>query len=137
MLSLPIILSVVVFIYTCARGLESVDPAMQTLRWAGPSPATRWIRNFRHHILDGGCAFIKTADGLAALVGGMADISQARTTELGAVSAVRNAPAPILGGGGGGVHSSTLVGEIEIHGSILLHALAFLTQRYRRSSNLR
>ena len=68
-------------------------------------------------MLNGGCAFIKTADGLTARVGGVIDIPQARTTELGAVLVVRNVPGPASGGG---VHSSTLVDDIEIHGSIFI-----------------
>ena len=74
---------------------------MNTLHRIGHSPVTRWIRNIKHHLADGGMVYVETDTVLSARVAGDAGVPHPRTTELGDVLTVRSTP---LAGASGTPH---------------------------------
>ena len=102
----PIILSVAVLLYTWVPVVGDAEHLMRNLHWIGPSPPTRWIRNLKRQLADGGLAYVKDNNGVAARVAGDPGYPQPRTTEVGAVLKVRPTPMP-----GAGEPPTQIVGQ--------------------------
>ena len=110
-----IILFAAVLLYTCVRVTGDMVLVLHKLHWAGPSPATRWVHNLKHHLGNGGMVYVKTNAGITARVAGDVGVPQPRTAGLGAVSTVH--PTPLSGAG---VPPTSLDREIGAHAPIFI-----------------